>query len=110
MLLIHPRWTCKAHQQKTPEARRIYEAMTTLDPLDQMMKSEEAAEWLRMKLRDYIKKCRTGVIPAFRVGERQMLCHPRTVIAKLADDAEVKPEVIAASLTLPPTKPNPQSL
>jgi hypothetical protein len=44
-----------------------------------------------------------GMIPAFRVGERQMRFHPQTVIAKLAADAGVNRAVIEASLGLSPS-------
>ena len=43
------------------------------------------------------------MIPAFRVGERQMRFHPQTVIAKLAADAGVNRAVIEASLGLSPS-------
>jgi hypothetical protein len=37
-------------------------------------------------------------VPAFRFNDRNVRFHPRTVLAKLAADAGVSPEVIAASL------------
>jgi hypothetical protein len=36
-------------------------------------------------------------IPAFRLNRQMVRFHPRTIISKLADDAGVKFEVIAAS-------------
>ena len=75
-----------------------------LDPLDRMLKPAEAAQWLRMSKDDYLRKTRAGVIKTFHFGHKQVLAHPRTIIACKAAEAGVKPEVIAAMFTLPPSK------
>lgn len=69
---------------------------STMD-LDKMLTPKEAAKWLRMSESDFKKKGRAGVIPVFKIGRRQVLAHPRTIIAKLATDAGVKRDVIKAS-------------
>lgn len=67
--------------------------------LDSMLLPSEAASWLRMgeanlrKLSPDFKP----VIPAFRVGGKTTLFHPRTIIAHLAKKNGVSEAVIAAS-------------
>jgi hypothetical protein len=46
-------------------------------------------------------KGRRPAIPVFRLG-KIFKYHPRTIIAKLAQDAGVNPELIAASFGFPP--------
>jgi hypothetical protein len=66
--------------------------------LDDMLSKEEAAEWLQLRPRDLMEKTKgtSPRIPAFKLNQRVIRFHPRTVIAKMAKDAGVKPEVIAA--------------
>ena len=68
--------------------------------LDAMLSLTEAAEWLGLHRRSLLKKVkgRKPIIPAFRLSRQEYRFHPRTIIAKLAADAGVDPEVIAASL------------
>ena len=68
--------------------------------IDAMLKTEEAAKWLGLSTRALVasSKGRKAKIPAFWINQRVVRYHPRTIIAKLASDAEVAPEVIAESL------------
>jgi hypothetical protein len=75
--------------------------MKSLDPLDQMLTPSEAAQWLRMSERNFLRKGRSESIPVFKLGHSQVRAHPRTIIAKLAHDAGVEPEVIRSGLMLP---------
>jgi len=57
----------------------------------------------RVTTRELLKKSKGGkraTIPGFWINERVVRFNPRTIIAKLADDAGVKPEVISAMLNL----------
>lgn len=67
--------------------------------LDEMLPLDEAASWLRMTPDVLMGKTKghRPLIPAFKLNQRVIRFHPRTVIAKLAADAGVDPEVIAAS-------------
>lgn len=67
--------------------------------LDDMLTQEEAAAWLKMPLRALALKSRgrKPMIPAFRVGDRSPRYHPRTILAKLAKDAGVPMDLLAAS-------------
>lgn len=69
--------------------------------LDRWLTLQEAAEWLQMspeKLSAH-SKGRRARIPGVWINARVVRFHPRTVIAKLADEAGVSPEVISGSLT-----------
>ena len=70
--------------------------------LDAMLTLEEAAPWLRLKPRELSAKSRgcKPAIPAFRLNQRVIRFHPRTIIAKLAHDAGVPLAVISASFSL----------
>lgn len=71
--------------------------------LDSILTLEEAAEWLGQNPRVLLTKTkgRRPRIPAFWDNQRFVRFHPRTIIAKLAADAGVSPEVLAASLANP---------
>ena len=73
--------------------------------LDSLLTLEEAAAWLRQHPRILVTKTkgRRPKIPAFWENQRVVRFHPRTILAKLAADAGVPSEVVAASLaeTLP---------
>jgi len=67
--------------------------------LDDMLTREQAAAWLHMTVRDLAAKS-AGLkpkIPVFKLGHKTVLYHPRTVIAKMANDAGVPAHLIAAS-------------
>lgn len=68
--------------------------------LDSMLVPEQAAKWLQMKPATLLAKSKgwKAVIPAFRLNSKVVRYHPRTIIAKMAADAGVKAETIAASL------------
>lgn len=68
--------------------------------LDAMLTPDQAAEWLQIPKRTLAQKStgRRAEIPCFRPSPRFPRYHPRTIIAKLAQEAGVKPEIIAASL------------
>lgn len=70
--------------------------------LDEMLTLEQAAQWLGMNPRVLAQKSRgrKPIIPAFRLGHRLVRFHRRTVIAKLAADAGVSPEVIQKGMGL----------
>ena len=70
--------------------------------LDDMLKAPEAAKWLQMSTRELLAKAqgRRAAIPGFWLNDRVVRFHPRTIIARLAADSGVDPEVIAASLNL----------
>lgn len=67
--------------------------------LDAMLTADEAAAWMQISKRELLSKCqgRRAPIPAFRSSAKMVRFHPRTIISKLANDAGVKFEVIAAS-------------
>lgn len=68
--------------------------------LDQMMETSEAAKWLRMKPRQLLAAAKgpDAKIPGFWINERVVRFHPRTIIARLARDAGLPFEVVAAML------------
>jgi hypothetical protein len=70
--------------------------------LDEMLLQEEAAGWLRLTPRQLGKDSsgRKPKIPAFAISRKSKRFHPRTVIAKLARDAGVPMDIIAASFGL----------
>ena len=73
--------------------------------LDEMLSLEEAAEWLGMskaKLMDKCRGCRPK-IPGFRINQRVVRFHPRSIIAKMAQDAGMSPELIASSFGIQKT-------
>jgi hypothetical protein len=71
--------------------------------LDDMLTRKEAAAWLRLSERQLVARTlgRRPKIPAFRLSRECLLFHPRTIIAKLATDAGVAPEIIQTSLCIP---------
>lgn len=67
------------------------------------MDADEAAKWMGMckaKLLVAASGARPKIV-GFRINERVIKFHPRTVLAKLAADANVPVEVIAASYGTP---------
>lgn len=75
--------------------------------LDSFLTLAEAAQWLGQHPRVLVAKTkgRRPVIPAFWENRRVVRFHPRTILAKLAADAGVAPEVVAASLAESLPKP-----
>jgi hypothetical protein len=68
------------------------------------MNAEEAAKWLGMskgKLLVAAGGSRPKIV-GFWINERVVKFHPRTVLAKMAADAHVPLEAIAASFGTPP--------
>jgi hypothetical protein len=70
--------------------------------LDKLLTLGECADWLRMGRHTLTARStgRNAQIPAIRLSRQIVLFHPRTILVKLAKDAGVSPEVIAASLKL----------
>ncbi len=68
--------------------------------LDDMLTVEQAAPWLQLAIPELRAKSRgrRSPIPAFRLNCRVIRYNPRIIIAKLANDAGVLPEVIMASM------------
>ncbi|HZV36108.1 MAG TPA: hypothetical protein VFB72_16145 [Verrucomicrobiae bacterium] len=71
----------------------------TTPNLDSMLTLEQCAGWLQMKPRDLQEKSREPrpKIPAFRPGPKVVRFHPRTILAKMARDAGIPMDLIAAS-------------
>lgn len=67
--------------------------------LDDMLETDPAAKWLKMKPRELLLKSkgRNRKVPGFWINKRVVRFNPRTIIAKMASDAGVAPEIIAAS-------------
>ena len=88
--------------------------------LDEMLDTAAAAKWLKIKPRRLLadSKGPRAKIPAFWINRRLVRFHPRTIIAKFANDAGIPPEVIAAMFGLretnprrkPPTKTNERNI
>lgn len=70
--------------------------------LDELLSLADAAEWFRLAPRKLSLKSKgpRAKIPGFWLNSRTVRFHPRTIIAKLAKDAGVAPETIAASMGL----------
>ena len=70
--------------------------------LDDLLTTDEAAQWLKMSKRELLEKIkgRNPRIVCFGLNQRVLRFHPRTIISKMAADAGVKPETIAASFGL----------
>ncbi|MGN6556302.1 MAG: hypothetical protein ACTHLW_21535 [Verrucomicrobiota bacterium] len=64
-----------------------------------MLDRDDCAAWLKVKRRylDDDAMLDTPKIPVFRPSPKVVRYHPRTILAKLAKDAGVSFEVIAAS-------------
>jgi hypothetical protein len=73
--------------------------------LDQMLTLEQAAKWLGLSPRKLSAKSKgpRAKVPGFWLNTRTVRFHPRTVISKLARDAGLSPETLAASLGITPT-------
>jgi hypothetical protein len=71
-----------------------------------MMETSEAAKWLKINPHQLLNdsKGKDAKIPGFWLSERIIRFHPRTIIAKLAHDAGLPPEVIAAMFGLKQTR------
>lgn len=70
--------------------------------LDEMLTAEEAAPWLKTTVRNLHEKSKghRAQIPAFRSGLKGPRYHPRTIITKMALDAGLSLEAVAASFGL----------
>lgn len=68
--------------------------------LDDMLTVEEAAPWLKMSVKDLRAKSkgRKPIVPPFRMTAKTIRYCPRIVIAKLAADAGIGQELIAAAM------------
>jgi hypothetical protein len=68
--------------------------------LDKLLTLRECAEWLGLERHALSRRSsgKRAPIPAIRLSKRCVRFHPRTVLVKLAHDAGVPVEVIAASL------------
>jgi len=67
--------------------------------LDEMLTREQCAEWLGVTARYLAEDAMSGApkIPAFKPSHKVVRYHPRTVLAKMAFDAGVPLQIIAAS-------------
>ncbi len=74
--------------------------MKTEIQLDAMLTKEQAAAWLQIPVGQLMKKHRAGVVRGFVIGHNTIRFHPRSVIAKLARDAKVSSDNIAAMFGL----------
>lgn len=70
--------------------------------LDALLSTAQAALWLQMTERELLAKSkgRKAKIPAMWLNGRVVRYHPRTILAKLATDAGVPVEIIAASFSI----------
>ncbi|HVU07823.1 MAG TPA: hypothetical protein VHG89_04690 [Verrucomicrobiae bacterium] len=70
--------------------------------LDEMLETEDAAKWLKIPSRQLLanSKGQNAKIPGFWINQRVVRFHPRTIIAKLAHDAGLPPELVAAMFGL----------
>lgn len=66
--------------------------------IDRMLTAEEAAQWLGMTKRSLLAKSkgRWSSIPAVWLNARTVRFHPRTIIAKRAQDSGARPEFVSA--------------
>lgn len=70
--------------------------------LDDLLTVDEAAKWLHLSPREVLAKSkgRCATIRGYWINRRVVRFHPRVVLAEMAAQAGVKPEVIAASFNL----------
>ena len=73
-----------------------------------MLTTEQAADWLGLSERDLLKKSRgnRAAIPAFGLGHKTKRFHPRTIITRLAQQAGVSADSIAAGFGIQTNKDN----
>jgi hypothetical protein len=74
--------------------------------LDDLLTRDQCAEWLQVEAR-YLAEDAMEVkpkIPVFRPSRKVVRYHPRTILSKLAREAGVPMEVIAASYGLNETR------
>jgi hypothetical protein len=91
------------------ESKKSKEALPPLSVgLDEMMESHRAARWLNLTVPVLLErsKGKGAIIPGAWFGVRLVRYHPRTIIAKMANDAGVPVEVIMASMNIKPVKPS----
>jgi hypothetical protein len=76
--------------------------------LDEMMEPARAAQWLNLSVQALLARSRGrgAIIPSVQCGVRLTRYHPRTIIAKMANDAGVPVEVIMASMNVKPVRPS----
>lgn len=65
--------------------------------LDAMLSVAQTARWLGMS-EAHLRAISPRKVPMFRIGRKTVRGHPRTIIAQLAANAGVKPEVVSAGL------------
>jgi hypothetical protein len=63
--------------------------------LDEMMTREQCASWLGVEP-EWLKRNTDKIVP-FKPGHKTVMYHPRTILAKLAFEAGVPLQIIAAS-------------
>jgi hypothetical protein len=69
-------------------------------PLDAVLTPPQTAAWLQIPESVLARKTRAGIIPSISLGHKTRRYHVRTIMAKFAIDAGVKPQVLAASFEL----------
>jgi hypothetical protein len=67
--------------------------------LDEILSREQCAAWLGVAVRYLAEDAMSGApkIPAFKPSHKVVRYHPRTILAKMAFDAGVPLQIIAAS-------------
>lgn len=72
--------------------------------LDDLLTLEECSEWFRLNKRDLAAKSKGkhAAIPGFWINRKVVRFHPRTILAKLAQDSGVSVEAITAAFNLKP--------
>ena len=74
--------------------------------LDALLIREDAAAWMGLTPRGLTKLSQgpRPAIPAFRINSAVVRFHPRTILAKMARDAGVPMETVAASYGITQTQ------
>lgn len=70
--------------------------------LDDLLTLDECSRWFRLNKRDLARKSRgkRASIPGFWINCKVVRFHPRTILAKLAQESGVPPETIAAAFQI----------
>ena len=63
--------------------------------LDEMLTRQQCASWLGVE-EEWLKRNTDKIVP-FKPGHKTALYHPRTILAKMAFDAGIPLQIIAAS-------------
>lgn len=89
----------RAHPARPkPMTERAKDKIIRPHPLDELMETSEAAQWLKINSKQLLtdSKGKNAKIPGFWFSDRVVRFHPRSILAKLAHDAGLSPLLIAA--------------